>query len=431
MKRSGLFIAGLSMILLSPTGGKCAQTPGPSPAESREQPRTASRPRDAAGDVIILKNGSDIGEFLKGMKQPELILIKPGPPGSSPPVATAGTTTPRPPDHVVRAVKIRGRVTDDLADLKLDIDLTCLASGEGWVPLGVDSPIIGSAREGEKELELRSSYRGQWEVRLKMGEHRLFIELKVPINVSLEQKQLSMAIPEAPSTFFELEVPRPVREVDIASGGWVSKTAVAGGPGTRLSAHLSPRSRLTLDWTDEASSATPPPPLLSAQVEIALEPDLDAVTAHSSWVIRCIRGIARKLEIRLDEQDIVQVLKLDNQFLVATIDHNLLTIPLTKAMEPGDTRRLVLDTRRVFPPNAPKTFVFSGLPLFNAAEQTGAIAIGQAANLWINMTATQGLRRIDPRELPTDLRSRPGTGMAYQFGDQPCKLGLTLESYSP
>ena len=121
----------------------------------------------------------------------------------------------------------------------------------------------------------------------------------------------------------------------------------------------------------------------------------------------------------------MQVLKLDNQFLVATIDHNLLTIPLTKAMEPGDTRRLDLDTRRVFPPNAPKTFVFSGLPLFNAAEQTGAIAIGQAANLWINVTATQGLRRIDPRELPTDLRSHPGTGMAYQFGDQPCKLGLT------
>ena len=88
----------------------------------------------------------------------------------------------------------------------------------------------------KKSWNCAASERGQWEVRLKTGEHHLAIELKVPINVSLDQKQLSMAIPEAPSTFFELEVPRPVREVDIASGGWVSKTAVAGGPGTRLSA---------------------------------------------------------------------------------------------------------------------------------------------------------------------------------------------------
>ena len=63
---------------------------GPSPAESRQQPQTASRPRDTAGDVIILKNGSDIGEFLKGIKQPELILIKPGSPGSSPPSQPRG-----------------------------------------------------------------------------------------------------------------------------------------------------------------------------------------------------------------------------------------------------------------------------------------------------------------------------------------------------
>ena len=174
------------------------------------------------------------------------------------------------------------------------------------------------AREGERELELRSTERGQWEVRLEgAGPHRLGFDLKVPVNMSLDQKHLTMAIPEAPSTYFELVVPRPVRDVDIASGGSVGKTLLADGKGTRLSAHLSPRSRLILDWTDEANSGPLPPPLLSAQWEIAIEPDLETVTTRSLWVVRCVRGIARKLEIRLDEQDVVQVLKLEDQFLRA------------------------------------------------------------------------------------------------------------------
>ena len=214
------------------------------------------------------------------------------------------------------------------------------------------------------------------------------------------------------------------------AGRWARRSS----PAARAlvsSAHLWPRSRLILDWTDEAKSGFPPPPLLAAQVEIAIDADLEAVTTRSSWVIRCVRGIARRLEIRLDELDVVQTLKLDDQFLVAAIERNVLTIPLGEAMRPGETRHLVMETRRTFPPNAPKTYAFSGFPLSNAVEQSGAIGITQSANLWINVTTAQGLHRIDPRELPTELRARPGTGTAYQFLDQPYKLGLGIENSPP
>jgi len=383
-------------------------------------------------EVIILNNASDIGEFWKKYKQPDLIVIKPSTPSGPPPPASPAAASLRPRDQVVSAVKIHGRVDDDMANLQLEIDLNLLAPGEAWVPLGIDSQIIDSAREGERELELRSTERGQWEVRLEgTGQHRLRFELKVPVNVSLDRKHLTMAIPEAPSTYFEMDVPRPVQEVDIASGGSVGKTVIAGGKGTRFSAHLSPRSRLTLDWTDEANAGSPPPPLLAVQLEIAIDADLEGVTTRSSWVIRCVRGIARKLEIRLDEQDVVQSLKLEDQFRVEGNERNVLAIPLGEAMRPGETRHLVLKTRRTFPPNAPKTFSFSGFPLSNAVDQSGAIGIAQPANLWIDVTTAQGLHRIDPRELPTELRLRPGIGTAYQFLDQPYKLALGVESSPP
>ncbi len=231
------------------------------------------------------------------------------------------------------------------------------------------------------------------------------LALKVPVSSSLGRTRLALAIPEAASTSLELEIPHPVQDVEVGPAGTLSRTAIAGGKGTRITAHLSPRSRLIVDWTDEAGSGAPAPPLLATQVEISIDADLEAVTTRSSWVVRCVRGIARKLEIRIDEQDVVQTLKLDDQFLVAGIEHDLLSIPLGEAMRPGMTHHLVMETRRAFPIAAPRTYAFSGFPLGNAAEQSGAIGITQAANLWVQVKAAQGLHRIDPRELPTELRA--------------------------
>ena len=97
--------------------------------------------------MIILNNASDFGEFWRKLKQPDLILIKPG--SSSFPPAPAPTGT-RSRDHVVNAVKIRGRVDDDMAILELEIDVSLLTTGGAWVPLEIDSPIIGSARRRKR-----------------------------------------------------------------------------------------------------------------------------------------------------------------------------------------------------------------------------------------------------------------------------------------
>ena len=136
----------MGAILLSPGMGARAQSPAPSPADDRTQSQMTPRPGGLPREVIILNNGSDIGEFWKKLKQPDLILIKPNTPSSPPAPAIPAATSSRPRDQVVNAVKIRGRVNDDLADLELEIDLGLLAPGEAWVPLGIDSPIIGSAR---------------------------------------------------------------------------------------------------------------------------------------------------------------------------------------------------------------------------------------------------------------------------------------------
>jgi hypothetical protein len=404
-------------------------------APTAGEDRARSAPDKTAGlpnEFLILSNVSDFNDFLKKLKQPDWIFMKPGAPGAAPPPGAAAGERALPRSHVVTSVKIRGRVDNDLADLSLELELNLLVQGQAWVPLGIDSQIVTSAREGDRELELRSTGEGRWDVRLdRPGAHRLLLDLRRPVTASPDRKHLELAIPEALSTYLELEVSHRVREVDVGSGASVGESLLPGAEGTRLSAHLSPRSRLVLDWTEEANSGSPAPPLLTAQVEMRVDADWESMRTESSWVIRSVRGIARKLEIQLDEADVVARVKLDDQFFPAGIERNMLTIPLGEPLRPGDTRHLFLETRRSFPPAAPRSYLFTGFPLSNAAEQSGAIAITQAANLWVNVTTAQGLRPIDPQRLPAELRALPGTSHAFLFLDQPFRLGLGVESSPP
>ena len=88
----------------------------------------------------------------------------------------------------------------------------------------------------------------------------------------------------------------------------------------------------------------------------------------------------------------------------------------------------MLETRRPLATGTGKTLIFSGYPLTNASEQSGMIGITQSANLWVDLVYSQGLRRIDPRGLPSALLAQHGTSIALEFLDQPFRLELRVEN---
>ncbi len=205
---------------------------------------------------------------------------------------------------------------------------------------------------------------------------------------------------------------------------------------TRLSAHLTPRARLDVSWRVEAEPGVQLPPLLTLQGEIAIDIDSGSFRTSSTWAVHAVRGTARSLELRLDPLDEVLELELDGQPVPAGIERvdgsMLLTIVLTDPLRPGLPKSLAMTTRRTIAPAASAVIAFGGFPLTNAKEQSGAIGIAQQGNLWVGGTAGRGLRRIDPRtELPSDLRARPATNLAYVFADQPFELSLRIDPSPP
>ena len=241
------------------------------------------------------------------------------------------------------------------------------------------------------------------------GHHAVRVEMNVPVLTTVEGHRLDFAIPEAAKTSVELEIGSRVVDALAGDDQRVTVAPIADGKRSRLSAHLTPRSRIDLSWRIVADPGMQLAPLLSMQGNIAIDIDPGSFRTRSSWSISPIRGTTRTLELRLHPDDEVLEVEVDGQHLPAGIERaegmTRLTIPLTEPLRTDPPTRLVMTTRR--PLSSPR-ITFGGFPLTHAKDQSGAVGITPSANLWIDQSAGRALRRIDPRtELPDELRSRP------------------------
>lgn len=434
---------GLLVALLASPGARgfvrAAQEPPAAspPTTTAEAPPTvapATPPfRPSSSDVIILDGAADLADFWRKLAERDYMILRPEPAAAA---AEPAPTNPNPsPSHVVNSVQIRGSIDGDLARLELGVNCSVLVAEPVWAPLRLDEPGLLAAKEDARELELRRNPENQWEVRLQgSGEHRFRVELLRPIRGGAERKSLELAIPEAPATSLDLSLPATAFDIDLGSDETIGRTVAADGKRVRLFGHIAPRSRLVLGWSEPGAAGSRAAPLLTAQVEMAVDVDSESVATRSSWAIRCDRGVARSLQIRLDDDETVARLQLNDQFPASGIEQaaegSLLTIPLDDPLRPGETRRLVLETRRPSAAGGPPV-VFSGYPLTDAGEQSGAIGITHGPDLFLNVVSTRGLRRIDPRDLPSALKARPGTTIALQFLERGLHLELGVESSPP
>ncbi len=422
-------------------GPRAAQAPErgglPSSSSGAATSSASSRENDRRSPwFIILNSPQDLEELWRRIERPDLILIK----GDRLPDAAAvsneggkGAESPRP---LVESVKIGGRVAGETADLGVELTIAVKGTDPVWVPIRLDNQRIVLAREGARDLSLRVGDRLEWQVSLTgEGEHRIRVDLRVAISADPTRRKLSLAIPEAASTRVELDFSRRESDVIIGANEDFGQSDLGDGKGTRLTAHLSPRSNLEVSWSDNADSGGQAPPLLTVQGEIAIDVDAQQMRTRSSWLIRCVRGTARSLELAVDDDDDVTELELDDQSIEDGFERargpGKVTIPLAEPLRAGGSKRLVYKTRRSLAKSGARRLAFAGFPFANAREQSGYIGITQGPNLWIDAAAAQGLHRIDSSKLPSDLRARPSTRLAYEFLDQPFLLDLGVELSPP
>ncbi len=417
------------------------------PVAAEEPKGSGTRPgleppaESTTGAIELFVGGpGDIETLLKRLTQPDFVLLRGEEARAYAESKRAGATRAGEagdPPYVVDAVAIAGTANDERVDLTATYGVVASAGAEGpvWVTVGLDGQTIVDASEAGRPIAVRAGARGEWQVEVAAGAHTVQVRFKARLKANAEGRRLDVAIPEAASTGFTIDVERRVLDATVGDAEPAAALSIRDGQATRLTARLTPRPRLELSWRVESEPGAQLPPLLSIRGEIALEVEAASLQTRSSWEIQSLRGAARSLQFVLDPGDEVLELELDGQPLPAGIDRGdgtapKLTIPLFEPLRAGPSKRLVMTTRRAI--EASKPFEFRGFPLVDAKEQSGAIGVAHGSNLWVDGNARRGLSRIDPRsELPAELRARPGTSLAYQFLDQPFELGLRVEPSRP
>ena len=410
------------------------------PAPADEPKGTESPPAPAAPQApvnVFLNAPGDLSAVLKALGQPDFVILRGAEYAKLVAGATPPATVPAPWTSSVQSVALSGKVEGDVAGLSIALGIVLASDGPIWVPIRLDGQTLTSATEAARLLPLRVVEGGGRQVELSgRGSHLVKVDLLVPIRVTPEGRRIELAIPESASTKIALEVPERVRDASVGSG---EPVAVDPGkePGpTRLLADLTPRARLILTWRVDEGAGSTLPPLLVAQGEIGIEFDPGAMRTQFSCAIRSLRGSARRLELRLDAADELIELELDGQtpaILRETLENaTRLSIPLSDPLVPGQERRLMMRTRRDLRPREANRFTFGGFPLVNAKEQSGAIGVAAAGNLWVSGLPRRGILRIDPRTgLPRGLSARPDTQMAFRYSQQPFELDLRVEPSPP
>jgi hypothetical protein len=385
---------------------------------------------------VILHSPRDLDDLWQKIENPDLLVIRPDQAEAlGPRSARAGELREK--DQVpwtVQSVEIAGRVSALDADLTASIAIVVKGPEAVWVPIRLDGARVARAREGSRELLLRMGDRAEWQVQVAgPGEHRIEVDFKATVRADPARQWLSVPIPEAASTRLALDFAAHEADIVVGSNEDYGVKDLGEGRPRQLVAHLSPRAKLEVSWARGENSAAGSSVLLSAQGEIAVDIDEDEMRTRSSWIIRCVRGMTRELELQINPEDKPTELLVDDQPTEGGIERKAgtLAIPLGDVLRPGKAKHVVLKTRRPFKNPAARHASFSGFPITAAREQSGFIGVIQSPNLWVSPVPTRGARQIDPRELPTDLRARPSTNLAFEFREQPFQLDLAVEPLPP
>ena len=431
-------IIGVANVLLAQASASHAPAdpPAASATASAGGQQKAASPERTSPWFIILNAPRDIDALWQRIEHPDLVLIKADQANEKELRELSPGKRENPLRWLVESVQVRGQVIEDFARLTVELLIVVKGAESVWAPIRLDGQSLIGAREGALDLGLRRAPTGQWQVKLQGdGEHRIQVELSVPIMVAQMSRSLSLVIPEAASTGVDLVFSNGESDITIGENEVLGRREPGNGKKTHLTAHLSPRSKLDVSWTSDADAGARNSPLLTAKGEIAIDIDLEQVRARSSWAVRCVRGTTRALEMQIDDNDEVTQLQLDEQSAEAKIERvrgtGKLTIRLPDPLRVGAVKRLVMKTRRSLVNVGARRLSFTGFRLVDAREQTGFIGITQSANLFVKPSKSQGLHPVATDKLPADLRTRPSTSLAFEFLDQPFLLDLVVESSPP
>jgi hypothetical protein len=335
---------------------------------------------------------------------------------------------------IVEAVAIRGVIDGRTAELEIEFRVSCSADGPTWIPIRLDGLLLSSARETGRTVPLRSGAGGGWEAQVRgSGKHDLRVALACRVSAAGDERRLELPIPLAGSTTLGVRLRDDPAEMILGPGETLIAARGPERPGGRFEAALRPRSRLEMRWRIAAEQGSDLPPLLGVQGDVAVEVSPDAVRTRTRWSIASLRGVTSLLAVKVDPGDELLDVELDGRAVplevAAAKGTGCLRIPLTEALRPGSPPQtlMILSLRRIADRAEPNVPIHAAT-IADSSLQGGFLGVSQNGSISIEARPARGLQRADPaNDLPSILRGRPGTILAYRILDPAFELALNVQ----
>jgi len=330
-------------------------------------------------------------------------------------------------DYLISTARFQGKVSDELATIRLELTVDIL--GEGWVdvPIGLGEAGVSHAEFIEpKQPKIKPLLRvkdGQYIVTVKgKGRYVLAMDFVRQLKTEPGLHVLDYRLPAAAVTTLELSIPEENLKVDVEPmlAATTDQVETEGTKATRLQAFLGSTSKVRLSWKPKTEAA----PGLEAVVvceqfqHIDVGEALITYEAKLDYTIR--RGGVDSFTVQLPGQfrvtDIsganISRWEVDNKEIrsgQATVQ----TAKVRLYSAAKDTYSLTVKMER-FLQDKQAEVPLVPITTEGVLRQTGLIGVTCSERRLVQLKQVRNLARVDTGRLPQSVQAQPGA-LAYRF----------------
>jgi hypothetical protein len=346
-------------------------------------------------------------------------------PASSPPQII------RPPVEMaawaIEQARYTGEVEGEVARFVANLTLRVLQDGLQEIPLTFDNATITDLRVhgGSATLVVRND-RYALSVQ-RRGKVILTAQLATRLTRDTQQEGIFFGFPQAVFSHLTLAIPRT--EVELAPEHLLTVSKKSEGGKVVLTATLGLSRQVTLRWAARPIRTAPVEPSYTAEVRVLATLEEEVLRTMGLVELHILQGQLKSLEFDLPKGLTVVAVRgvpLEEWKASDVAGAQRVSVNLSEPLRIG-TARLIVEAEQPLPqPNSP--MLLPTVVPIGAKTLTGYMALATGTSMEMRDLSSEGLSRIDVREIPADLvrLSTVPVVAAFRYQKAPYRITATL-----
>ncbi len=337
---------------------------------------------------------------------------------------------------VISAAAYVATVEQDVARIQATFTIQVLKSGWAEVPLKLGNAAIGKVESAKGKVLVRGTGVGEYGLLFtEEGEQTVTMELTTRVLTAPDGRSFDLQIPTVGVTTLELTVPDADQTIEVQPK--VLQLPQEGAPKTtKIKANLGSTDKLAARWHPRVGTKPDMELLASATSATLVQAEDGLVHTDAFFTVEVLRGQIERLRLVIPKGhrvlDVVSAARVREWKVAEEENRQIVTVELV-SRQSGKVP-LEIHTERAldaepFDAAGVDANTAYGIHLLDVLRESGQVAIRASADLVLNVTAQQGLSRIDESEVDQRIK-RPGAAF-YKFYTPQVRLTAAVKPVEP